>query len=342
LVVDEGTSPRLALGRTGLASFGLVLGLFVLGLIFLANLVWGYEWNRQWLLYVFVAAAVGISAVVIAGSSRARQLLTRRPGGVEAWRYLAVLLTVSLLLLKISPTVERQGVGGGLFSALAVGPFVLYLSGFWRWWNVFNPPKQQRRLAVAVAIFGGLTVLTVVVAVATAAVGVQGLLKEAGPNAREASDLGDDLTVGSLSAYYVWHVLEAIPGVDIPKTVNWDAPYKFKDSWSGGLLLFYKLLVILPIAAIIKELFSAKEDAEKARYIPRRGRPTILFVPASVEDATRADGDEEPIVLTQEELGNELRQRFGWREEEIASEPTLRHDRFFFWPSLGAYSAQSD
>lgn len=54
--------------------------------------------------------------------------------------------------------------------------------------------------------------------------------------------------------YYAWHLLDAVPVLDIPNTLRWAEPYQFADRWSSSLLLAYKLLVILPflqIAALV-------------------------------------------------------------------------------------------
>jgi hypothetical protein len=268
--VEDGRKyPRVSPEVAGLGTFLAVLGF----LLAFTRGVWGYQWTHHWVQNVLFAGASGVIVAVIAGSPRVRQLLTRRPGGVDAWRYLVVGVYVSILVIRISPLVENQGVGSALILALGGAPFVIYVSGFWRWWNVFDPPKDEHRLAVAIAVFGGLTMLTLVFAVGTAALGVQGWLQESGFHARSGLDLGEDLTVGSLSAYYVWHLVEAIPAVEIPKTLNWEVPYTFKDSLSGALMLIYKLLVILPIVAILKQFFSPEQEQEQSgQHLPTYNR----------------------------------------------------------------------
>jgi hypothetical protein len=209
-----------------------------------------------------------VVAFLIARSAWAREVFGRRPGGVPVWQHIYVGVYVVLIVLFIAPSIEDKGfTWATLALALALTSLVVLLSGFWRWWNVFDPPRNEQRLAIGLAVVGGLVVLTFAFSVATAVLGAEGRLQDAGPDARASANLQDDLTVGSLSAYYVWHLLEAVPAAQIPKTLNWDAPYKFKDPWSGSLMFFYKLLVILPILAILKEFFSAKKaKAEGAEH----------------------------------------------------------------------------
>ena len=49
--------------------------------------------------------------------------------------------------------------------------------------------------------------------------------------------------------FYAWHFLKSIPGLDIPETLLWDTPYKFRDRLSGLILLAFKLMVIIPVIA---------------------------------------------------------------------------------------------
>ncbi len=47
--------------------------------------------------------------------------------------------------------------------------------------------------------------------------------------------------------FYMWHFFNSIPGLKIPDTLLWAEPMKYTDRTSGGLLLAYKLLVIIPV-----------------------------------------------------------------------------------------------
>jgi hypothetical protein len=47
--------------------------------------------------------------------------------------------------------------------------------------------------------------------------------------------------------FYMWHFLDSVPGLKIPETLRLNEPYKYKDPLSGVLLLFFKLIVIIPV-----------------------------------------------------------------------------------------------
>lgn len=79
-----------------------------------------------------------------------------------------------------------------------------------------------------------------------------------------------------------------------------------------------------------------------------RGEPsaplwiTVITLTPERREGMKAES-EEPVLLTRDELVAELRKRFGLTEEQTANNPTLRDDRYYFWPSIGAWtSAQSD
>jgi DNA-binding MarR family transcriptional regulator len=69
---------------------------------------------------------------------------------------------------------------------------------------------------------------------------------------------------------------------------------------------------------------------------------TVITLTPERREGMKAES-EEPVLLTRDELVAELRKRFGLTEEQTANNPTLRDDRYYFWPSIGAWtSAQSD
>jgi DNA-binding MarR family transcriptional regulator len=80
---------------------------------------------------------------------------------------------------------------------------------------------------------------------------------------------------------------------------------------------------------------------------PASAITVITLTPAGREEAKRREGtatewSEEPVVLTRDELAAEWQRRYGWTDEQIAHESTLRYERFHFWPSMGAYTGLQD
>lgn len=58
-----------------------------------------------------------------------------------------------------------------------------------------------------------------------------------------------DVSHGAIMNFYLWHFLDAIPFLEVNKTLHWDEPLTYKSSWIGFALLVFKLLVILPVIA---------------------------------------------------------------------------------------------
>jgi hypothetical protein len=48
------------------------------------------------------------------------------------------------------------------------------------------------------------------------------------------------------------------------------------------------------------------------------------------------------VVVTRDELIAELKRDFEWTDERIAQEPTLRHQRFYFWPAVCGWAGLPD
>jgi hypothetical protein len=71
--------------------------------------------------------------------------------------------------------------------------------------------------------------------------------------------------LGLVEQYYAWYLADALPILELPKTLNWDQPFTLGDHQAGQLLLAYKLLVTLPIPGSIAYLINTpKRDAQPA------------------------------------------------------------------------------
>lgn len=72
--------------------------------------------------------------------------------------------------------------------------------------------------------------------------------------------------LSTVQDFYAWHFLRSIPGLNIPETLLWETPYKYKDTLSGFILLVFKLLIIIPVIASFAVWKKArKEQKEKSR-----------------------------------------------------------------------------
>jgi hypothetical protein len=64
--------------------------------------------------------------------------------------------------------------------------------------------------------------------------------------------------------FYAWHFLNSIPGLKITETLKWPQPYDYKDSFSGALLLVFKLVVIIPVIGSFTVWNRMRKEAKKS------------------------------------------------------------------------------
>lgn len=85
------------------------------------------------------------------------------------------------------------------------------------------------------------------------------------------SDLGyvwfeQQIPRGDLSTvqdFYAGHFLKSIPSLNIPDTLMWETPFKYRDRLSGLILLAFKLLVIIPVIASFAVWKDVKKEQRK-------------------------------------------------------------------------------
>jgi hypothetical protein len=114
----------------------------------------------------------------------------------------------------------------------------------WRGWKRFMIAAALLTLALR-----ALFVLMGAFAVLTSGLQAQGLVVEKPPSE-------DHGYVLSALGFYAWHLLDAIPVVEVPQTLNWNVTTRLTDHLGGALLLVFKLLVILPLVAVTLNLIT--------------------------------------------------------------------------------------
>jgi DNA-binding MarR family transcriptional regulator len=79
---------------------------------------------------------------------------------------------------------------------------------------------------------------------------------------------------------------------------------------------------------------------------PASAITVITLTPAGRNEAERRETlsarSDEPVLLTRDELVTELRKRFGWTDQQMDLDPSLRGSRFYYYPSISAWLAASD
>jgi hypothetical protein len=172
-------------------------------------------------------------------------------------------------------TREWVGKGVGLFLAFAFGYVVaraVTLAAFWPgflvadiaglivlavatavgvWW-AFGTEHVHTRLKFGRAEPLAATLLVLGLAVGTFA-GLTTLLYEHGQLELQGRRVERDSTMLGVAAdFYIWHLLDSVPLLDIPQTIRWAKPYEYSDSLSGWLLLAFKAFVILPLIQAVR------------------------------------------------------------------------------------------
>lgn len=164
---------------------------------------------------------------------------------------------------------------GGLWLALAwlatawllwLGGGFVYAAEFWREWAPWRPRPPLSRLSRILTHGVVVLTLTAVFTAVTADLYERGLLTTEPPV--------DDQLVLTVFAYYAWSLLDAVPVLEIPDTLNWSRPANFTDIPSGMLLLAYKLLVIIPVVGVIRDILRAEDGAGEANSSTPTGQQT--------------------------------------------------------------------
>jgi hypothetical protein len=97
------------------------------------------------------------------------------------------------------------------------------------------------------------------------------LLGQAGAITMEPPLVGPDATSASANAsrwrtiegLLVWNLLDMVPSLKVPTTINWTLSFKITDSLGGLVVLGYKLLVIVPLIGLVRSLLKPPESPTK-------------------------------------------------------------------------------
>lgn len=71
-----------------------------------------------------------------------------------------------------------------------------------------------------------------------------------------------DISHSVITDFYLWHFLDAVPFLDVTKTLRWEEPLTYSSAWIGFALLIFKIMVILPVIAAFAWYWK-KVDSDK-------------------------------------------------------------------------------
>jgi hypothetical protein len=84
------------------------------------------------------------------------------------------------------------------------------------------------------------------------------LLYDRGALALHGDAISADTITDRAFVFYLWHLLDAVPLVEIPKTLHWTVPYTYTDGVSGPVLLAFKGFVILPLVQAARLILAGR------------------------------------------------------------------------------------
>jgi hypothetical protein len=68
---------------------------------------------------------------------------------------------------------------------------------------------------------------------------------------------------GAITDFYLWHFFDAVPFLEVNKTLHWDEPLTYESGWIGFALLVFKILVILPVIAAFAWYWKQVDGGDK-------------------------------------------------------------------------------
>jgi hypothetical protein len=116
--------------------------------------------------------------------------------------------------------------------------------------------------------------------------------------------------------YYLWHLVDSIPLLDIPDGASWRQPPLSANRLGGALLLAFKLLLVVPLIRIsidayllisgwILEAGRRREDLKQRKVVDPGTRAAFRRARAAV------DREERALVADRRRIWSEMRRPFG-------------------------------
>jgi hypothetical protein len=121
-----------------------------------------------------------------------------------------------------------------------------------------------------------------------------------------AGSVSDNQVLGVAVSFHFWHLLDGIPGLEIPQTLNWPLSHDLDDGWSGSLLLLYKAILLVALIFVTSRIVRP--------HLGRRRSPAAGALAAVAEFERLAQQASKQLDLVE-------RERFG-------GHPTRAHKQF--------------
>ena len=66
-----------------------------------------------------------------------------------------------------------------------------------------------------------------------------------------------------IMTFYIWHLIDAVPLLEITQTLRWSPPISYQDSGVGALLLAFKIIFIVPAFALVVQYVRTPDDSQE-------------------------------------------------------------------------------
>jgi hypothetical protein len=67
-----------------------------------------------------------------------------------------------------------------------------------------------------------------------------------------------ELRAGRVAAFYIWHFLALLPGVEVPQTLKWEEPLQYSSHILGAHVLAFQLTVALTVISLVKSFLQSR------------------------------------------------------------------------------------
>jgi hypothetical protein len=108
--------------------------------------------------------------------------------------------------------------------------------------------------------------------------GATGVLYEEGALELRGERVTESGIVSAAGDFYLWHIVDAVPLLDITETLRWEAPYEYGDTVSGALLLGFEGFVLLPLISAGRVILSGRPHRGAVHAAARRAFPGSRIV----------------------------------------------------------------
>jgi hypothetical protein len=155
-----------------------------------------------------------------------------------------------------------------------------------RRWRMLGPVGAYVCLVLLLTAFWSVLTLT--------------LLHSRAVTASRAIPAGDELE--RTTEYYLWHAADVVPVVDLPATMHWSLHLEYVDAASVGLLLAYKLAILVVLAFPLMRVVRTFSPPARAAQQPG---PDML----AAQDYTARLGSVERALDAADEKAASMRRR---------------------------------